>query len=170
MTRVTEETSLRPQRRSAKIAMTSEERDAFLAEQRVCRVATVGKDGQPHVAPLWFAWDGTHLWLTSLTRSQRWTDLMNDSRISVVVDAGVEYHELHGVEISGRAEPVGEAPVPFGPGSEPEVEVPGGIMARKYFGMDEMFNDGKHGWLRITPEKIVSWDFRKNPKLQPSDG
>ena len=21
--------------------------------------------------------------------------------------------------------------------------------------------DGHHGWLRLTPEKVVSWDFRK---------
>ena len=21
--------------------------------------------------------------------------------------------------------------------------------------------DGRHGWLRIVPEKLVSWDFRK---------
>jgi len=22
-------------------------------------------------------------------------------------------------------------------------------------------HDGRHAWLRITPDKIVSWDFRK---------
>ena len=24
-----------------------------------------------------------------------------------------------------------------------------------------MVHDGRHGWLRLTPEKITSWDFRK---------
>ena len=24
-----------------------------------------------------------------------------------------------------------------------------------------MIHDGRHAWLRITPLKIVSWDFRK---------
>jgi hypothetical protein len=23
--------------------------------------------------------------------------------------------------------------------------------------------DGRHAWLRLVPEKIVSWDFRKLP-------
>ncbi len=160
-------TDLKPQRRARSIAMSDEERDAFLAEERVCRVATLGKDGAPHVAPLWFVWDGTHLWLTSLTRSQRWTDLVRDQRIAVVVDAGREYYELRGVQVSGVAEQVGEAPVPLGPGGTGEVEAPGLLFARKYFDMDEFFNDGKHGWLRIEPAKIVSWDFRKNPALQP---
>src|SRR5215472_4559565 len=100
----------RAQRRGRAIAMTAAEVDEFLAAERTCRVATAGKDGRPHVAPLWFAWDGTSLWLSSLVRSQRWTDLMRDPRVAVVVDAGVGYTELRGVELSGEVVPVGEIP------------------------------------------------------------
>jgi hypothetical protein len=28
-------------------------------------------------------------------------------------------------------------------------------------GRDEFVYDGRHAWLRITPTKIASWDFRK---------
>ena len=90
---------MREQRRGGKIAMDVEERDAFLASERTCRVATVGGDGAPHVTPLWFVWDGSALWLTSIVRSQRWTDLQREPRISVVVDAGTDFMELRGVEI-----------------------------------------------------------------------
>jgi hypothetical protein len=24
-----------------------------------------------------------------------------------------------------------------------------------------VFHDGRHAWLRVTPAKIASWDFRK---------
>jgi len=51
------------QRRGAAIAMTDGERDAFLRTQPVCRVATLGPGGHPHVSALWFVWDGTALWL-----------------------------------------------------------------------------------------------------------
>src|ERR1044071_658149 len=64
--------------RARRIAMPPEEVAASLAAERTCRVATVGADGRPHVVPLWFAWDGRALWLTSLVRSQRWTDLTRD--------------------------------------------------------------------------------------------
>jgi len=47
------DTELRPQKRGRKIAMSPEEIDAFLADQRTCRVATIGPDG-PHATPLWF--------------------------------------------------------------------------------------------------------------------
>ena len=81
------------QRRGRAIAMTPAEVDEFLAAERTCRVATASRDGRPHVAPLWFVWDGTSLWLNSVVRSQRWTDLARDPRIAVVVDAGVQFRD-----------------------------------------------------------------------------
>lgn len=147
------------QRRGRKIMMSPEERDAFLAEQRTCRVATVAADGTPHVSPLWFAWDGTSLWLYSLSRSRRWADLRADGRVAVVVDAGEEYGELRGVELSGRIEFVGETPRTGEPC--PELDAPERLFAHKNFGMTEMVYDGRHAWARLTPDKIASWDFRK---------
>jgi len=149
---------MREQRRGRKAAMTDEERDAFLAETRTCRVASLGADGAPHVTPLWFAWDGRSLWLTSIVKSQRWTDIQRDNRVSIIVDAGVEFTELHGVELRGVAEVVGE--VPRNGDAVAELETPERIFADKYAG-GQMHHDGRHAWLKVTPEKIVSWDFRK---------
>jgi PPOX class probable F420-dependent enzyme len=156
----------RPQRRGKAIAMTRPEVDDFLGSERTCRVATVGEDGRPHVVPLWFVWEGGHLWLYSIVRSQRWTDLDRDPRVAVVVDAGTRFHELRGVEISGRAEVVGDAP--RGSRPDPRLARPELLFARKYVGGDTFTADGRHAWLRITPEKLASWDFRKNPALRRS--
>ena len=138
--------------------MTPEELTRFLEGERTCRVATLGKDG-PHATPLWFGWDGEYVWLYSIVKSQRWTDLQRDPRIGVVVDSGVDYLELRGVEITGTVEVVGEVPRTGEPddalaGIEPK-------FARKYMGGDQMFHDGRHAWLRVKPAKIASWDFRK---------
>ena len=43
----------------------------------------------------------------------------------------------------------------------PELDVPERLFARKNFGMEEMPHDGRHAWLRLTPDAIASWDFRK---------
>jgi Pyridoxamine 5'-phosphate oxidase len=159
--------SLRPQKRSRKVAMTPQERDDYLRTQRVCRVATVGQGG-PHATPLWFGWDGTFLWLYSITRSRRWADLRADPRISVVVDSGDDYFELQGVEITGTAQVVGDVPRTGGnPGQGAASSDDGELaaveldFARKYMNSEEMFHDGRHAWLRVTPQKITSWDFRK---------
>ena len=162
------------------IAMSADELTSFLGEQRTCRFATTGPDG-PHVAPVWFVWDGQALWVYSLTRSQRWANLARDPRVAVVVDDGHHYHELRGVEVEGDAVMVG--PVPRTGGEDqpaPELAEPERLMAAKYFdpaslaasqadGASQavgtaapgMVHDGRHAWLRITPDKIVSWDFRK---------
>jgi PPOX class probable F420-dependent enzyme len=152
-------TAAQSQRRGRRLAMTPDEVSEFLAAERTCRVATVGADGRPHVAPLWFVWDGDALWLNSIVRSQRWTDLVRDPRVAVVVDAGEEFTELRGVELTGRIEQVGDAPRTAGP--DPDLAEPERLFARKYMGRDEFVPDDRHAWLRLVPEKLVSWDFRK---------
>jgi Pyridoxamine 5'-phosphate oxidase len=146
------------QRRGRRIAMSSTELDRFLNGERTCRVATTSPRG-PHLTALWYVWDGTALWLTSVVRSQRWTDLERDPRVAVLVDAGAEYGELRGAELRGTVEIVGEVPrtgVPDERLAEPER-----LFARKYSGGEVMHHDGRHAWLRLIPDKITSWDFRK---------
>ena len=150
---------LKPQRRGRRIAMTPDEVDAFLAAQRTCRVATISANG-PHVAPLWFVWDGAALWLNSVVTSQRWRDLQRDPRVAVIVDDGESYAELRGIEVKGRAVPVGEAPRIGTP--DPELAGPEQAFHRKYRDPDDPIPyDGRHAWLRVVPEKLTSWDFRK---------
>jgi hypothetical protein len=151
-------TETTPQKRGRKIAMTPGERDVFLAEERTCRVATTAADG-PHLTALWFVWDGLSLWLYSITGSKRWADLTADPRVAVLIDAGHDYDELRGVELRGLIEVVGEVPRTGEP--HPDLKVPEGLFSRKYTGSDTLPHDHRHAWLRLTPEKITSWDFRK---------
>jgi hypothetical protein len=150
--------TVREQRRGRKIAMSPEELNAFLTTERTCRVATISPQG-PHNTPLWFVWDGTAIWLTSIVKSQRWTDLSRDPQVAILVDAGETYDQLRGVELRGSVSMVGDAPRTSEP--NPELEEPELLMARKYFGSDTFHYDGRHAWLRLVPEKITSWDFRK---------
>jgi hypothetical protein len=148
----------REQRRGRRIAMAPEELDAFLAEERTCRVATVGPNG-PHNSPLWFVWDGTSLWLNSIVKSQRWTDVERNPQVSVIIDAGVDFGELRGAELIGSLAQVGE--VPRTDAAHAELAGPEQLFARKYSGSESFTPDGRHAWLRLTPDKVVSWDFRK---------
>lgn len=120
----------------------------------------------PHNTPLWFVWDGTTLWLNSLVNSQRWTDMHRDPRVSVVVDDGVEFVELRGAELRGSVVAVGEAPRTGLP--EPSLEIPERLFAGKYAGTTEPVYDGHHAWLRLTPDSVTSWDFRK--RFGPAQG
>lgn len=139
--------------------MSTDELSCFLAQQRTGRVATVSRDGAPHVSPLWFLWYEEALWLHSLVTSQRWSDLRRDPRVAVVIDDGEGYGELRGVELAGRAEPVGQ--VPRTGGSDVTIDDVERRWAAKYRSGEQLAFDGRHAWLRIAVERIVSWDFSK---------
>jgi hypothetical protein len=138
--------------------MSAEELDVFLGEERTCRVASVGADGHPHTSPLWFVWDGKALWLNSIVKSQRWTDISRNSKVSIIVDAGHDFGELRGAELIGQMEQVGDVPRSSGP--DPQLGEPERMFGAKYAG-GAFHPDGRHAWLRLLPEKVVSWDFRK---------
>lgn len=140
--------------------MSPQELDTFLGAERMCRVATINGDGSPHTSALWFVWDGTSIWLTSIVKSQRWVNLMRDPRISVLVDAGHGYGELQGAELNGEVVVVGE--VPRTGEAVAELEQPERLMGQKYMG-GAFGHDKRHAWLRLDPDKVVSWDFRKIP-------
>jgi len=146
------------QRRGRKIAMDKAELDAFLTSERTCRVATASPLG-PHLTALWYVWDGTALWLTSIVGSQRWTDLGRDPRVAVLVDTGEGFAELRGAELRGTP--------------DPRLDEPERLFARKYTSSDTIQHDGRHAWLRLVPDKITSWDFRKlftERKTAPAEG
>lgn len=148
------------QRRGAAISMTGEERDVFLRSQPLCRVGTVGPGGRPHLSALWFVWDGSALWFNSLVRSQRWTDIGRDARLSAIVDdGGAQFLQLRGIELQGNAEIVGEVPRTGEPCDD--LTGPERLFADKYLGGSDFAYDSRHAWLKLIPEKIVSWDFTK---------
>jgi Pyridoxamine 5'-phosphate oxidase len=158
---------VREQRRGRPIAMTADEVDGYLCGARTCRVGTLGADGAPHVSALWFVWDGADLWLNSLVKSQRWVNVVRNPRVSVLVDGGDEFMELHGVEIIGDAEVVGEVPRTSSP--DAALAEPERLFGDKYAG-GRFVPDGRHAWLRVVPGKVVSWDFRKIASTNPRRG
>jgi Pyridoxamine 5'-phosphate oxidase len=148
---------MREQRRGRSLAMTDDEQRAMLTTQRTCRIATV-RHGVPHLSAVWFVWNDGVLWVNSVVRSQRWTDITASPQVSVIIDDGVEFGELRGIEIIGRAEVVGEAPRTGEP--VPDLVEPERLFGDKYSG--GIFHyDGGHAWFKVVPEKIVSWDLGK---------
>jgi Pyridoxamine 5'-phosphate oxidase len=68
------------------VAMTQEEIDEFLSGRWVARLATTGKNGYPHIAPLWYYWDGECMYFALTTSRQSCKNLQRDPRCSVVID------------------------------------------------------------------------------------
>jgi PPOX class probable F420-dependent enzyme len=85
------------------IRLTDEEAAAFLAEQLTVICATNGRDGWPHLMPLWYVVrDGT-LWAWTYAKSQKAKNLERDPRATLQVEAGTSYEELRGVMLRCEA-------------------------------------------------------------------
>jgi PPOX class probable F420-dependent enzyme len=67
--------------------MTTDEARAFLLEgTRTGKLATVRKDGRPHVAPIWFVLDGDDVIFNTGAESLKGKTLRRDPRAAMVVD------------------------------------------------------------------------------------
>jgi PPOX class probable F420-dependent enzyme len=63
-----------------------ERREFLLTGTRTAKVATVRRDGQPHVTPIWFVMDGDELVFTTGRSSVKGRALLRDGRICLCVD------------------------------------------------------------------------------------
>lgn len=149
-----------PKQRDA-IRMTESEQRGLLEQGRSLQLATVGKDGFPHLVTMWYGLDDQgRILLESYGRSQKMLNLRRDPRLSVLVEAGSEYDELRGVSIQGRAELVDDF--------ESVREIMRRVMKRNHAGISaEMLERGaeagarkRHGVI-VHPLRVISWDHRK---------
>lgn len=85
------------------IRMSEEELAAFLDEQRTVVLATVGRDGWPHLMPLWYTVRDGELWAWTYARSQKVRNLERDDRVTLQVESGETYDQLRGVMVKARA-------------------------------------------------------------------
>lgn len=67
--------------------MSPEEYHAFLMHgTRTGKLATVRRDGRPHVAPIWFVMDGDTLVLNTAEGSVKAQNIAHEPRVSLTVD------------------------------------------------------------------------------------
>jgi hypothetical protein len=71
---------------------------------------------------------------------------------------------LRGAELRGAVDIVGEVPRTGTP--DARLAEPERLYARKYNGSGAMRHTGHHAWLRLVPDKITSWDFRKKAAIE----
>ena len=75
---------------------------AFLDQERVLTVATIGRDGWPHLMPLWFVVRDGECWGWTYGKSQKVRNLERDPRCTLQVEAGRPTASCAGVMIKAR--------------------------------------------------------------------
>ena len=98
------------------VAFTDEE-VAFLIQGRLARVATSSSDGQPHVVPVVYEFDGTAFYFAgwNLEKSLKFQNLIENKKVALVIDDFVTVcpWRPRGLEVRGVAELGSEGGRPY---------------------------------------------------------
>jgi PPOX class probable F420-dependent enzyme len=138
-------------------SLTDQELAEFLERSWTVRVATNGPDGWPHVVPLWFVWHGGTLFVNTTRGNRTVRNAEADPRAAATVDDGERYDELRGVVLRGDL---------LEASGDPRLQAVSDAFAGKYFGGNRPHFEGWRNrlFLRMEPERISSWDFRRIPE------
>jgi pyridoxamine 5'-phosphate oxidase family protein len=113
----------------------------YMASQRLGRVATVGRDGQPHVVPTSFRYnpdfEAIDVGGLRMSQTKKFRDVQRTGRASIVVDDVLPPWQPRMIEIRGRAEVLASGGKAFGPRFEEAI-------------------------VRIYPERIISFGIDPN--------
>jgi PPOX class probable F420-dependent enzyme len=146
------------------VKMTDEEVAAMLDDNLKVQVASVGPDGAPHLSTLFYVVRDGKIVFWTYGRSQKIVNLERDPRVTALVEDGVDYFELRGVSITGRAELVRDYDDIFAIGSEVATRM---VSAESFealgdFGRETVEKQAtKRVGVIIHPEKVATWDHRK---------
>jgi nitroimidazol reductase NimA-like FMN-containing flavoprotein (pyridoxamine 5'-phosphate oxidase superfamily) len=132
--------------------------EALLAAPVLARIATANLETcQPHVVPVWFAWEEQSLWISSFANTRKVRELIANPKCSVVVEPEGNNNSIQAVIIEGEVEIITE-PV------ERLIEIATRIYSR-YLGAEGVLNPEPQSWMhdpnhliiKLTPQKIISW-------------
>ena len=78
-------------------------RDEFLKTQKVLRLSTIGKDGIPHIVPVWYSYNRKVIQIGTNTRTKKVRNIKNNHQVSFCVDVGINAPDIYGVMGQGIA-------------------------------------------------------------------
>ena len=78
-------------------------RDEFLKDQKILRLATIGKNKTPHIAPVWYRYSGKKFYIGTNTKTKKAQNVKKNNKVSCCVDVGVNAPNIYGVLVQGNA-------------------------------------------------------------------
>ncbi|ROO90423.1 nitroimidazol reductase NimA-like FMN-containing flavoprotein (pyridoxamine 5'-phosphate oxidase superfamily) [Actinocorallia herbida] len=150
-----------------KIRMSGEELADFLAKQAKVQIATIGKDGAPHLVTMFYTLYEGKIAFTTYGSSQKIVNLRRNPVMTCLVEAGDAYNELRGATLTGRARVVEDRDVLLAVGTVVAHRMAGLPVPGDLSTVDPAFVEGvgkamaKRVAVILEPTKISSWDHAK---------
>lgn len=143
------------------ITMTDDEVQAYLAEQTVLNVATIGPSGHPHLVAMWYTLIDGKVVFWTFGKSQKIVNLRRDSKMTGLIESGDAYEQLKGVELVGSGTIIDDYEEVLAIGKAVGVKYNGeGILSDAAMPFLEAQARKRLG-VRFEIERVVSWDHTK---------
>jgi PPOX class probable F420-dependent enzyme len=125
----------------------------LVALERICRVATTGRRGAPHVVPVCHVLIDGKIWFASEKNARKVRNLRENPRIAVTVDLYAEaWTSLRGVMIQGTARVVAKSPT--------FRRIRKALYAKYPQYPDESaIGDDDSVVVEVTPSRVFAWGF-----------
>ncbi len=72
-------------------------RDEFLKKQKILRLATLDKNDNPHVVPVWYLFSSKKLYIGTNSKTEKAKNVKNNNKVSFCVDVGINSPDIFGV-------------------------------------------------------------------------
>jgi len=69
---------------------------AYLKGKHFGKIATIHRDGSPHVTPIWYMLDGGKLIVNTTKKRVKYFNIRRDPRVAFLVDTGYPYIMIEG--------------------------------------------------------------------------
>ncbi|MFM9038239.1 MAG: pyridoxamine 5'-phosphate oxidase family protein [Actinomycetota bacterium] len=143
------------------ITMTPAEIDAYLEEQTILNIASIGPSGHPHLVAMWYVVMDGKVTFWTFGKSQKVLNLRRNPKITGLVESGESYDQLKGLELVGTAELIEDYDTILSIGKAVGLKYNGeGAISDAALPFLEAQAKKRIG-IRIAVENIVSWDHTK---------
>lgn len=126
----------------------------FLKKQKILHLATMNRNGTPHLVPVWYKYIGKKFYIGTNTTTNKAKNIIKNNKVCFCIDAGV-WSPIDGVMGIGKAKIIKD---------KIKVKKIAGQILLRYFKTlkgksAKQLLDQTDCIIQITPLKVTSWHY-----------
>ncbi len=130
-------------------------REKFLKTQKILRLATIDKRGNPHLIPVWYLYYSKKFYIGTNSSTVKIQNLRQNNKVGFCIDEGVHAPNIYGVMGTGKANLIFE--------KTKVTRIAKKILLRYFNSLEnksakELLKD-TDCIIEIIPKKITQWKF-----------
>lgn len=127
----------------------------FFNSQKILRLATIDKSGNPHIVPVWYMYQNRKIYIGTNAETQKAKNIKKNSKVAYCVDVGINSPDIIGVMGVGKAKLILQ---------KTRVKTIAKKILRRYFA--SLQNKSAQQLLKdtdcvieIMPKKVTTWKY-----------